>query len=177
MKTSLLILLVLLLAFPAFCQKKNVFEPTPVNFLIENAGLNVSGSFGGLEGFIILDTQNESPIKIEGTIDPNTVNTGISLRDNHLKKADYFNVKEFPKIVMVSTQIKKSSNRKYVGNFDLTIKNSRKNVLIPFTFSAKGNTYKLEGEFSINRLDFGLGESSVILSDTVKIMFEITSKK
>ena len=177
MKTSLLVLLILLLACPAFCQNKISFEPTLVNFVIKNAGLKVNGSFSGLEGFIILDAQNLSLLKIEGTIDPNTVNTGITLRDNHLKKGDYFNVKEFPKIVMVSTQIKKSSTRKYVGNFDLTIKNSRKNVLIPFTFSAKGNTYKLEGEFSINRLDFQLGESSIILSDTVKIMFEITSKK
>lgn len=126
----------------------------------------------GLEGFIILDPQNASLIKIEGTIDPATIETGISLRNNHLKKHDYFNVKEFPKIFLASTQLKKSGNRKYVGNFDLTIKDIKKNLSIPFTLSSSEGIYSLKGEFSINRLDFKLGEKSIILSDDVKIEIE-----
>ena len=172
MKASLIILLILILPSRGFSQKQIAFEPTPVNFVIKNAGINVNGSIGGLEAFMIIDPQNASPIKIEGTIDPNTIQTGIALRNNHLKKRDYFNVKEFPKIFMTSTEIKKNSNRKYVGNFDLSIKDVKKNVSIPFTFSSTGNIYVLKGEFSINRLDFKLGEESIILSDDVKIKIE-----
>src|SRR5262245_57478640 len=129
-----------LLTFQCFCQKKILFEPTPVNFIIKNAGLKVKGSMSGLDGFIIIDSQNSSLIKIEGTINPCTIQTGIALRDKHLKKADYFNVAEFTKIFMTSTQIKKS-NRRYVGNFDLTIKDIKKNITIPFTISPTGNVY------------------------------------
>lgn len=177
MRASVIILLLLILQGNGFGQTKNTFEPTPVNFVIKNAGLKVNGSMTGLEGFIIMDPQNTAPVKIEGSIDPNTIKTGIGLRDNHLKKADYFSVKEFPKIYMASTQIKKRSARKYTGDFDLTIKDIKKSISIPFTFSSTGEGYAMQGEFSINRLDFGLGENSVILSDTVKIFLLITAKQ
>jgi polyisoprenoid-binding protein YceI len=177
MKASIIIFLLLIFSGSGFGQTKNVFEPAPVNFVIKNAGLNVNGSIHGLEGFITMDPQNKNLIKIEGTIDPSTIKTGISLRDSHLKKGDYFNAKEFPKIYMTSTQIRKNSGRKYKGNFDLTIKGIKKNISVPFNFSAKVNGYSMQGEFSINRLDFGLGETSMILSDTVKIIFDVTAKK
>jgi polyisoprenoid-binding protein YceI len=167
-----------LLTFQSFCQKKILLEPTPVNFTINNAGLKVNGSMSGLDGFIIIDSQNSSLLKIEGTIDPCTIQTSIALRDKHLKKADYFNVAEFTKIFMTSTQLKKNGNRKYVGNFDITIKGIRKNIAVPFTLSSTNNAYLLKGEFSLNRLDFNLGESSIVLSDdvTVKIEFKTVSE-
>ena len=177
MKRILTVTLVLL-TFQGFCQKKLLLEPTPVNFIINNAGLKVNGSMSGLNGFILIDPQNLSLYKIEGTIDPSTIQTGIALRDKHLKKADYFNVAESATIFMTSTHIKKSSNRKYVGNFDLTIKGIKRSVAIPFTLSSTDNVYLLKGEFSINRLDFNLGESSIVLSDdvTVKIEFKTISQ-
>jgi polyisoprenoid-binding protein YceI len=177
MRVLVIFLLVVTFSASVFGQTKNSFEPAPINFAIKNAGLNVNGSINGLEGFIVMGAQSGIPVKIEGTIDPNTIKTGINLRDNHLKKADYFNAKEFPKICMVSTQIKKNNAGKYAGNFDLTIKGIKKSISIPFTFSATSKGYTMQGEFSINRLDFGLGETSMILSDTVKIVFEITAKK
>jgi polyisoprenoid-binding protein YceI len=161
-----------LLTLQSFSQKKILFEPTPVNFEIKNAGLKVNGSMTGLAGFVLIDPQNSNLIKIEGTLDPNTVQTGIALRDNHLKKADHFNVNEFAKIFMTSTQIKKNSHRKYVGSFDLTIKGLKKNITIPFTLSSTDNVYLLKGEFSINRLDFNLGERSIVLSDDVTVKIE-----
>jgi polyisoprenoid-binding protein YceI len=166
------------LAMQSFCQKKILLEPAPVHFIIKNAGLKVNGSMSGLNGFIMIDLQNSSLYKIEGTIDPSTIQTGIALRDKHLKKADYFNVAESAKIFMTSTHIKKRSNRKYVGNFDLTIKGIKKSVAIPFTLLSTDNVYLLKGEFSINRLDFNLGERSIVLSDdvTVKIEFKTVSR-
>ena len=178
MKAVCAIVLVLILSCPGYCQKEIAFAPAPVNFIIKNAGVKVNGLIEGLEGFIILNSQNESLSKIEGTLDPNTIKTGITLRDNHLKKTDYFNVKEFPKIRMTSTSITKNSKGKYIGNFDLVIKDIKKNIEIPFSVSSKNNVHSLRGEFSINRLDFNLGENSIILSDNVlvKIDFKTTSE-
>ena len=172
MKVTSTIVLLLILSCPGYCQREIAFVPAPVNFIIKNAGVKVNGSMEGLEGFIILDSENESLSKIEGTIDPNTIKTGIALRDNHLKKRDYFNVKEFPKIRMTSTSITKKSKDKYIGNFDLVIKDVKKNIAIPFTLSSKNNVHALKGEFSINRLDFNLGENSMVLSDDVMVKIE-----
>lgn len=159
------------------CQKKISLEPTPVNFVIKNAGFSVNGSMTGLEGFATIDAQNSEPLKIEGTIDPNTVHTGINMRDNHLKRSDYFNVAEYPKISITSTHIKKISDRNYVGEFELNIKGIKKNISVSFNFSPSGNLFVVKGEFSINRLDFKVGEGSIILSDSVKIKIDLKTRQ
>ena len=74
---------------------------------------------------------------------------------------------------MTSTSLKKNSKTKYTGNFDLTIKDIKKSIAVPITFSKQGDSYILKGRFSINRLDFKLGEKSLILSDNVDIEMEI----
>ena len=172
MKLSLIIILAILFPRSGFCQKKIAFELTPVNFFIRNAGFKVNGSIGDLVGFFIMDSQIIMPIKIEGSIDPNTINTGIALRDSHLKKADYFYVKEFPRIFLTSTHLKNIKANNYTGDFNLTIKDITKSITVPFTFSINNNMCILKSEFSINRLDFKLGEESVILSDSVAIKLD-----
>lgn len=172
MRALLIITLTCILPCQGFSQKKHILEPAPVNFVINNAGLNVHGTIGGLEGSITIDDRSNALSKIEGAIDPNTIKTGIELRDKHLKKADYFNVKEFPKISMISTFIKSNGKNKYTGDFELIIKDIKKNISVPFTYSRIGDTYILKAEFSINRLDFKLGEESIILSDNVKLKID-----
>ena len=57
MKAALTIVLFLILSCPGYCQKEIAFVPTPINFIIKNAGLKVNGFIEGLEGFIIMDFQ------------------------------------------------------------------------------------------------------------------------
>ena len=177
MKSALIFVSIFIVFVEVFAQTKTKFESTKISFVIKNAGLKVNGSIGGLEGTMTIDPTSQQIGKIEGTVDVNTIRTGITLRDNHLKKKDYFNVKDFPKITLTSTAIKKSGRRKYTGSFNLTIKDTTKKVIVPFSLSEVGNSYKLEGEFSINRLDYGLGESSVVLSDNVTIKLEVNAVK
>ena len=172
MRALLTITLICILPWQGFSQKKLAIDPVPVNFVIRNAGLNVQGTIGALEGFLTIDDQSQNLNKIEVSADPNSIQTGIELRDKHLKKADYFNVKEYPKIFIVSTRIKNNGNNKYTGDFDITIKDIKKNISVPFSFSRVGNAYVLKAEFSINRLDFKLGEESIILSDQVKLKID-----
>jgi polyisoprenoid-binding protein YceI len=167
-----------LLPYHGLSQKRITLQPTEVNFVIKNAGFNVHGSISGLVGAVTMDAQNSNPAKIEGTINPNTVNTGNSARDKHLKKDEYFDVAEYPKISIASTQIKKVSGDQYTGTFDLTIKGIKKTLEIPFTFSSTATAYNVKGEFTINRLDFKVGGKSMIMSNnvTVKIDLNTTGK-
>lgn len=167
------VLLLLSVPYFAWSQKKFPFESAPVKFVIKNAGIKVNGTIEGLEGLLEVDQTNESLIKIEGTVDPNTIETGISLRDNHLKKEEYFNAKEFPRLHIVSTSFTKSSTGKYVGNFDLTIKGVKKNFSIPFSLVQTQGQYALKAEFLLNRRDFKVGDNSFILSDDVTVRIDL----
>lgn len=134
----------------------------------------MNGTIAGLEAQILFDSQNPAVSKIEGSVDLNTISTGISIRDKHLKRSDYFDVKKSPKITIVSTSIEKSATRKYKGISNITIKGITKSVNIPFTFLKIGNKCIFKGEFAINRLDFKVGEESIMLADVVKVKVEIT---
>jgi polyisoprenoid-binding protein YceI len=101
----------------------------------------------------------------------NTINTGIEMRDNDLKKETYFNAEKYPTINFASSSV---SADKVTGN--LTIKGVTKEINIPFTATPRSNGYLFEGKFSISRKDFGVGGSSFVLSDHVDIELKVQAQ-
>lgn len=172
---KLVIVFVCISSMQGLSQTRFALQPSPAHFTIRNAGINVKGYISGLQGFLSIAGNNKLVVEIGGTLDPNTIETGIGFRDSHLKKADYFDVKHFPQIKMYSTSVKHTSADKYIGEFDLTIKGVKKNISVPFILSKTDSTYVVTGEFLINRLDFKLGEESTILSNDVKIRMKLVT--
>jgi polyisoprenoid-binding protein YceI len=69
---------------------------TTIEFEVEHFwGLHtVRGRFGRLDGVYVLGTAGP---EIELTIDAESVDTGNSARDRHLRSADFFDVDEHPR--------------------------------------------------------------------------------
>lgn len=153
-------------------------DGSSIKFTIKNFGISVDGSFKNLKGKILFNPANLSSASINATVDATTVNTGTDSRDNHLRKEDYFDVKKYPLISFVSTKI---TNSEKAGNFlmegKITIKNVTRAVSFPFTASAKGDDFLLEGEFKLNRRDFGVGSGSLVLSDNLTVSLSVLAKK
>jgi polyisoprenoid-binding protein YceI len=154
-----------------------VVTSSSVKFKIKNAGFNVDGTVNGLTAKIIFDASKGYGNSIEANIDSKTINTGNGTRDGHLKKIDYFDVAGFPTINMKATLFGKEKDGNFKGYFKLTIKGKTKDVLVPFTFTEKDGKAIIKGSFIINRLDFGVGESSMILSDNATITIEVNAIK
>jgi polyisoprenoid-binding protein YceI len=173
MKYLLTIFLAYIFSICCKAQKPITVESISINFIIKNAGINTNGAFQASTGTISFDPKNVSESKISGAADPATIKTGITIRDRHLKKSDYFDVEQYPAITMVSSTVKSLGGNKYSGVFNLTIKNTTKRMTIPFTYSQKGNKCLFTSAFSLNRLEFGLGEESLILSNVVNVKVEI----
>jgi polyisoprenoid-binding protein YceI len=152
---------------------QNFLEMTnsKIEFVIKNAGMSVEGSFSGLEMDVEFDAERR-PTKIKAFVKSKTIDTNNNMRDNHLRKEEYFDVEKYPHIIMESISIKNLGKNKFEGLFKLTIKNTNREVSIPFSFV--NNTF--EGNFSLNRLDYEVGTSSWILSDNVKIKINATIK-
>jgi len=172
---SVTLLLVSLLATKAQ-QYKPVDEKSDVKFVIKNFGLNTSGSLNGLKGTINFDPSNPGISSFNVSVDVNTINTGSDSRDNHLRKEEYFNVEKYPAINFVSTAIKKNQDG-YAVTGNLTIKGVTKSITFPFTVENQENGIQLNGEFNINRRDFGVGEGSAVLSDNVNVSLKVFANK
>ena len=137
-----------------------------IRFRIKNAGLAVDGTLTGLEADIQLDPTHPEQARIKATVPVSTIQTGISLRDKHLQKPDYFDAEKYPTIILQSKSIRPAGAGKYEGVFDLTMKGTTREVKLPFTVSA---AHELRGRLEVNRLDFGIGKKSLVLSDNVVI--------
>ncbi|MCL6258363.1 YceI family protein [Aquiflexum sp. TKW24L] len=171
MNVNFLISLVFLIQFQAFCQKEKGSDP--IVFEIKNAGITVEGTISDWEYEISFDPKRLDESSIKGVAYPVSMDTGIKLRDKHLQGRQYFHVDKFPEILITSKKITTKGKGSYMGVFDLTIKEVKKEIEIPFMLTSKGNTKKLIGDFTINRLDYGIGESSIVLGDEVKVKVNI----
>jgi polyisoprenoid-binding protein YceI len=157
---------------------KPVDDQSSVKFKIKNFGFNnVTGSFKGIQGTIRFAPENLAASSIDVTVDAKSVNTGINLRDNHLRKEEYFDVKKYPVIRLVSSKISPSSKAGTLFmSGKLTIKNVTREISFPFTAVPQEGGYLFTGEFRINRIDFGVGESSSV-SDNLTVTLKVFARK
>ncbi|MCU0431316.1 MAG: YceI family protein [Cytophagaceae bacterium] len=177
-KVNLLVILLMVLGLNAYAQAslKPIPDKSTVTFKIKNSGINVEGKIGGLNGNIQWNAGNASLSKIELQASSSSIQTGVNARDNHLKKEDYFDVVKFPVLDFKSTGIS-AQGKEYSVQGILTIKGKSKPIAVVVRTTEYTNTTLFEGNFEINRLDFGIGSSSWILSDLVKINFSILASK
>jgi polyisoprenoid-binding protein YceI len=76
-----------------------------IEFHLKNMGLKVDGSFKKLSGTVAYDDKKLSQSTVQAQIDPDSIDTGIGMRDKHLKTKDFFNVAKFPDVIFRSTNI------------------------------------------------------------------------
>lgn len=149
-----------------------------VRFVIKNFGINTGGTFDGLSGSITFDPASLATASFNVSVDAKTVDTDIEARDNHLRKAEYFDVEKFPNLSFRSTKVTTTNKEGYLFMFGIiTIKNVSKEVSFPFTQKSQDDGILFEGEFKLNRRDFGVGRKSFSMSDELTVELSIFAKK
>lgn len=164
---TLVVVTSMMLSFVGFAQ--DVKTQVSVDFKIRNLGIHVDGRFN--KSSITTNFTDPDPSKwmLSGTVETNSIDTDNEKRDKHIKEEDYFDVVNYPQITLEATKFKKISETKYDVTVSLTIKKTTKTLTIPVEIIGDGNSFKLRSDFEINRRDFDVGGSSLILSNTVKI--------
>lgn len=174
-KIIFLFLIALFAASLAEAQYVPIDKGSTLTFKIGNFGFDVGGSFTGFKGSINFDPQNVTSSSFDVTINAATVNTDNNLRDEHLKGASYFDVKDYPVIRFVSSKISSSGNS-FTAYGKLTLKGKTKDISIPFIATTGADNYQFKGSFKINRKDFGVGGTSTI-SNELEVSLNVLAKK
>lgn len=165
-------LLFLLCATLAASASEPVDQGSSIAFTIANFGIDVTGSFSGLQGAIHFDPASPQTASFDVSVDAATVHTGNSMRDSHLKGGDYFDVQHWPRIRLVSTSVTRAGAG-FVFNGKLSIKNHTEDIRFPFTATSDGHGTLFSGSFKINRRDFDIGGFSTIANElTVTLKVE-----
>ena len=146
----------------------------------------VRGEFIKLAGTVVLDDAHPELSHVEATIDASTVNTGVEMRDNHLRSADFFDVAQFPQITFRSKAIRVTGPDSFAVTGDLTIRDVTRQVVLDVesaAFEVKdpyGNVKRgATATTTINRKDFGLTwnqaleAGGVMVGETAKITLDL----
>ncbi|MDB5285154.1 MAG: polyisoprenoid-binding protein [Mucilaginibacter sp.] len=173
MKNIVLYIALLCATSVAFSQAKHTVTKSEVGYEVKNMGFKSSGTIAGFEATILFDKDHLSTSSIIAAVNINTINSDNDARDTHLKKEEYFDVEHFPKVIMKSVSFKAKNASNYVGTFDVTIKGKTKRVELPFTYVVTGSTAVFKGSFKINRLDFAVGDKSMVLSNEVTVNLNV----
>ncbi len=174
MKKIIFALLFLATAHLNFAQNKINQEESEISFSVTNMEVNVvEGYFEGLQGDVTFDPNDPESASFDMKLDPEDIDTGNGLRDKHLRnKKNWFYTKLFPEIKFKSTEVVESDDgREYKVIGDLTIKETTKEIEIPFKFSEKDDgSVHLLGTFELSRLDYEVGgEGTTLVGEDVAV--------
>jgi polyisoprenoid-binding protein YceI len=153
-------------------QKNWEATQTDIRFFIRNAGLEVEGTFGQVTGTFVTQGPDNLPLLIVGTAKVKSIDTGIGLRDSHLRSKEYFNAASFPELRMQLISINEKTAR-----FNVSIRGKSKTYDIPYTWKLSQNQGLFAADFTLNRLDFLVGGKSMIMGDEVIVKIKLTLKK
>ncbi len=143
-----------------------VTNESSVHFTIRNFGFKTAGYLAAPEGDIIFNPDDLAVSSFTVTIRSESINTGNESRDEHLKEEEYFDVKKYPLIRYTSSSIKATGKKdSYEAMGTLTIKETSREINIPFKAVKNGNGWSFTGSFAMNRKDYGIGGSSTISNE------------
>ena len=155
-----------------------VEKGSDITFNIKNFGFLVEGKFTGINGNIQFNPSKLGNSRFEMTVEAASINTDNKKRDRHLKDKDYFYTEKYPTIYLTSTNISRSDhNGFYVFEGEVYIRGISKKISFEFSAKPAISGYLFHGEFQLNRSDFRLGGSSIVLSDQVSINLNILTIK
>lgn len=151
---------------------------------IEFVGTKTGGKhIGGFKVFsVTVDPVKPdlSGSKITVDIDVDSMFTDTGKLTNHLKSSDFFDAKQFPKAQFVSTSIQpnKSGDATHLVTGDLTMHGKTKTISFPVKVASSNGMVTIDGEFKINRFDWGIayGKGKVHDDVTIKLAVKVPQK-
>jgi polyisoprenoid-binding protein YceI len=135
-----------------------------------------TGSFKTLTGTISGD--DAKSIKIDLTIETDSLTSDNDKLTAHLKSPDFFECKEYPKATFTSTKIAKGDkDGEYTITGDLTLRGKKKEISFPATITTKEGSMSVKAEFSIDRTDYGMTFGAGKIDNKVSLTVKVEAKK
>lgn len=191
MKRLLLTLIaVAISAFPGFAQVETWnLDPahSAAHFAVRHMGIStVHGAFSKLSGTVQYDPAHPEQTVIDVTIDANSVDTRVEMRDKDLRSVNFFDVEKYPTITFKSKKVEAAGPGKLNVTGDLTIHGVTKEAVLdvegptPPVKDPWGNTrVAANATTKINRQDFGvkwnanMDGGGVVVGDDVAITIDL----
>jgi cytochrome b561/polyisoprenoid-binding protein YceI len=153
-----------------------------LGFVVTQSEGDVIGQFGKFQASIAFAPEDLPGSRFDVTVDTTSVDTGDDERDTAIKDVDLLDVAKHPAARFVSTSFRHKGGNQYEATGKLTLRGVTRDIRLPFTWQpaqqAGRKAAHLEGETTVNRLDFGVGQGdwkeTDLVGNAVKVRYSLT---
>jgi polyisoprenoid-binding protein YceI len=147
-------------------------EASKLGFHATSRLANAEGRFERFAGEVVVDPADLTTARVAVKVEAASIDTGIRMRDNHLRSEDFLHVERFPAISFESARVERAGRRVLlVGR--LTVHGVTKEVTVPVEVAVAAGRLEARGQFDIKRTDYGIKYESRMnpIADEVRIEF------
>jgi polyisoprenoid-binding protein YceI len=150
-------------------------------FSVRHLGVStVRGAFTKVSGSAKYDPANPANDSLDATIDANSVDTRVEMRDNDLRSPHFLEVAKYPTITFHSKSAKAAGDGKLQITGDLTIHGVTKEVVLdvdvpsaPIKDPWGNQRIGTSASTKINRQDFGVSGGAGAVGDDINITIDV----
>ena len=189
MKKVIFSILVLSLSLVASAQQSWSNDPmhSRLGFVVKHLTISeISGQFSNFTVKVKTGKPDFTDMKVNVVAKTASISTGVEMRDNHLKTADFFDVEKYPELTFESTSVKKISEKQFALTGNLSLHGVTKAVTLHVTYYGtvvnpmnKKGTFGFHITGSVKRSDFGIGPKfpEAMVSDIINIVADAEFSK
>ena len=154
---------------------------TAAQFSVRHLGVStVRGAFTKVSGSAQHDSADPSKDTLEATIDTNSIDTRVEMRDKDLRSPNFLDVQKYPTITFHSKQTKVPGPGKLLITGDLTIHGITKEVVLdvdgpsaPIKDPWGNQRIGASATTKIKRQDFGITSLPGVVGDEITITIDV----
>ena len=143
------------------------------------------GRFNDFSGKISMDDTDVSKSTVEFEVKTESVDTGNTKRDQHLRSPDFFNAKQFPALTFKSTKVSEKAGKENVlevtGDFNLH--GVKKSITLDVEMTGEldtpqgGKIIGFHTTFNIKRTEYGFNFGLEGVNDDIQIIVSVEAGK
>lgn len=138
-----------------------------VTFGYKQMGVALDGKFSKFTAQLSFNPARLDKAQAKIAIEVASIDAGSSEANEEVVGKPWFDAKVHPHASFTSTGIKLLGGNRYEATGKLSIKGRTQDVKAPVTFQSTGNKGQFDGEITIKRLDYAIGEGVWSDIDTV----------
>ena len=169
MRRALFLALVLGLSHAAHAQapQKIVAAGSSIRFVTQQMNVPVEGQFKRFEATVAFDPAKPEATRAEFEVDLASIDMNSTEGETEARRKPWFNVEAFPKARFVAASVKQLAPGRFEARGTLSIKGVSREIAAPFTLAEAKGVRTVEGQFTLKRLQFKIGEGPWSDTETV----------
>jgi polyisoprenoid-binding protein YceI len=147
--------------------RKIIRERSAIRFVTKQMNVPVEGQFRRFDATVAFDPVKPAATRADFTVDLGSIDLGNEEGETEAKRKLWLDVPAFPSAKFATTSVKPLGDNKFEATGTLTIKGTSREVTAPFTVKDVDPVRTVEGQFTLKRLQFRIGEGQWSDTDTV----------